>query len=127
MRVHHIAMTVRDLEASASFYKENFGFTEVNRFTKPGWKGSAVVLQLEGFQLEIFQFQNAVGRKDDLSNLSVLGLKHISIEVADVRKKQRELAAKGLDIDAPSKGTSCAWFCFLRDPDGLPIELYEPS
>jgi glyoxylase I family protein len=127
MRVHHIAITARNLGVSVAFYKENLGFSEVRRFTKPGWDGSAAVLQLGGFQLEIFQFKNQVARKDDLSNLAVLGIKHISIQVDDVKKIHDKLSRKGLDIGSPSKGTTCAWFCFLRDPDGIPIELYQPK
>ena len=41
-------------------------------------------------------------------------------------EKFEELKNNGVEIDAPVKGTTCAWFCFLRDPDGIPIELYEP-
>ncbi|MBI2143067.1 VOC family protein, partial [Candidatus Woesearchaeota archaeon] len=31
MRVHHIALTARNPEKTAAFYKENLGFAEVNR------------------------------------------------------------------------------------------------
>lgn len=41
--------------------------------------------------------------------------------------KNIELKSKNVDIDEPVKGTTCAWFCFLRDPDGLSIELYEEN
>ncbi|MFT4303975.1 MAG: VOC family protein [Candidatus Woesearchaeota archaeon] len=125
MKIHHIAISVRDLEKSAFFYKNIFGFQEINRFTKPGWDGSAIILELNHLQLEIFQFQNSTDKKDNLSNLKVIGLKHIGIEVDNVRQKYKELQNKGIDIDEPKKGTTCAWYCFLRDPDGIPIELYE--
>ena len=127
MRVHHIAITAKNSEASVSFYKNNLGFNEIRRFTKPGWDGSAIILELGDFQLEIFQFQGSIDRKDDLSNLKVIGLKHISIQVESVKDKHKELKDKGVDIDEPVKGTTCAWFCFLRDPDGIPIELYEAN
>jgi len=127
MKVHHIAISVKDAEKSADFYKNNFGFKEVNRFTKPGWDGNSIILGLEGMQLEIFQFQNKIDNKDDLSDLRVLGLKHIGIQVESVKRKYEELKNKGADIDEPIKGTTCAWFCFLRDSDGIPIELYESN
>ncbi|MBI2575056.1 VOC family protein [Candidatus Woesearchaeota archaeon] len=126
MRVHHIAITARDSERSARFYKENLGFREIHRFTKPGWDGGAIVLVLGTFQLEIFQFKSSTKGKDDLSDFKVTGLKHIGIRVGSVHRKYKELKGKGIDIDAPVKGTTCAWFCFLRDTDGIPIELYEP-
>lgn len=125
MKIHHIAISVKDSEKSAEFYKENFGFEEINRFTKPGWDCSAIILKLNDLQFEIFQFQSQIERKDDLSNLKVMGLKHIGIQVENVEEKYKELKNKDIDIDEPKKGTTCAWFCFLRDPDGIPIELYE--
>lgn len=127
MRIQHIAISVNDSEKSAKFYKDIFGFTEIRRFTKPGWDGGAIVLELDGMQLEIFQFQSQIKKKDDLSNLKVIGLKHIGIQVKNVKKKHAELKNRGVDIDEPVKGTTVAWFCFLRDPDGIPIELYEPK
>lgn len=125
MKIHHIAISVKDSEKSAKFYKDNFGFEEINRFTKPGWDGSAIILKLKDLQFEIFQFQNPIDMKDDFSNLKVIGLKHIGIQVKNVKEKYEELKNKDVDIDEPKKGTTCAWFCFLRDPDGIPIELYE--
>jgi catechol 2,3-dioxygenase-like lactoylglutathione lyase family enzyme len=126
MKIHHIAISVKDSDRITRFYKENFGFREVNRFTKPGWDGGAVVLQLGDLQLEVFQFKSFVDNKDDLSNFKVIGLKHIGIQVENVNKKYKELKSRGVDIDEPVKGTTCAWFCFLRDPNGIPVELIEP-
>ncbi|MFH1455522.1 MAG: VOC family protein [archaeon] len=125
MKIHHIAISVKDSEKSAKFYKDNFGFEEINRFTKPGWDGSAIILKLNDLQFEIFQFQNPIDMKDDFSNLKVIGLKHIGIQVDNVKEKYEELKNKEINIDEPKKGTTCAWFCFLRDPDRIPIELYE--
>ena len=126
MRVHHVAISVKDSEKSTRFYKGNFGFKEIKRYTKPGWDGGAIVLELDGFQLEIFSFSKYIDKSDDLSNFKVVGLKHIAILTEDVRKKYTELKKHGVDIDEPVKGTTIAWFCFLRDPDGIPIELYQP-
>lgn len=125
MRVHHIAISVKNSEKSAEFYKENFEFEEVNRFTKPGWDGSAIVLKLNDLQFEIFQFESPIDMKDDFSNLKVIGLKHIGIQVKNVKEKYEQLKNKNVDIDEPKKGTTCAYYCFLRDLDGIPIELYE--
>ncbi len=125
MRIHHIVISAKDSEISAKFYKENFGFEEINRFTKPGWDGSAIILQLNDLQFEIFQFQDQIEKRDDLTDLKVIGLKHIGIQVESVKEKYEELKNKNINIDEPKKGTTCAWFCFMRDPDEIPIELYE--
>jgi len=125
MHFHHIAISVKDSEKSVEFYKKNFGFKEVRRFTKPDWDGGAIVLSLDNIELEIFQFNDSTDKKDNLSDLKVIGLKHIGIEVEDVDQKHRELKTQDVDIDDPKQGTTCAKFCFLRDPDGIPIELYQ--
>ncbi len=127
MRIHHIAISVKDSQKSAKFYRDNFEFKEINRYTKQGWDGNAIILKLDRLQLEIFQFQGQIEKKDDLSNLKVIGLKHIGIQVENVKEKYEELKNRNVDIDEPVKGTTCAWFCFLRDPEGIPIELYEPN
>ena len=127
MKFHHVAISVKNSKKSALFYKDNLGFKEIDQFTKPGWDGKAIILELNNVRLEIFEFVNSIDKKDDLSDLKVVGLKHIGIQVDSVNDKFNELKNKNIDIDKPVKGTTCAWFCFLRDLDGIPIELYEAN
>ena len=124
MEFHHLAISVRDLERSIKFYQEIFGFEEVTRFTKEGWRGEAVVLNLKETHLELFCFEDAVENKDDLSNFKVLGYKHMAFKVDNIDDKYQELKAKNIEISKPEIGKTCK-FCFLKDPDGFPIELYE--
>jgi len=125
MKIHHISLSVKDLDKSVKFYKDFFGFEEINRFTKEGWNGEAVILELNNMQIELFHFNDFVEKTDDLMKLNVIGLKHIGIEVDNVAEKYDELKSAGVDIDEPKKGTTCEKYCFLRDSDGVPIELYE--
>lgn len=125
MRIHHVGISVRDLEKSSNFYKGNFGFKEVNRIIKPEWTGEAIILEGDSIQLEIFSFSDYEESQCDFSNSKQIGIKHIGIEVDDVREKYIELKSRGIDIDEPKEGMSCSWYCFLRDPDKLSIELYE--
>jgi len=89
MKIIHIALSVKDLEKSVDFYKQHFGFKEIKRFTKPRWDGSAVILSLGDLQLEIFKFQNSIDKKDDLSDLKVIGLKHFAIQVGNIKKNMK--------------------------------------
>jgi|TARA_B100002003_G_C13705830_1_gene354574 catechol 2,3-dioxygenase-like lactoylglutathione lyase family enzyme len=125
MKFHHIGISVRDLEKSIKFYKDNFGFKEINRFSKEEWDGEAAVLELDGFILEIFGFNDYIKGKDDTSNLKVTGLNHFAFRVDGVDEKYKELKEKGIDISKPQKGTTIIKYCFLRDPDNISIELYE--
>jgi glyoxylase I family protein len=125
MKIHHIAISVKNLEKSEKFYTENFGFREIERFTKQGWDGEAVVLQLEDTRLEIFGFNDFIENKADFKDLRTTGINHFGIQVESVQEKYRAFKNKGIDIDEPVAGKTCAWFCFLRDPDGISVELYE--
>jgi catechol 2,3-dioxygenase-like lactoylglutathione lyase family enzyme len=125
MKIHHIAISVKNLENSVKFYTENFDFKFVEKFTKESWDGEAVVLQLDDIKLEIFSFNNFIENKNELGNLKTIGLNHFGIQVENLLEKHKEFKEKGVEINKPVKGTTCAWFCFLKDPDGISIELYE--
>ena len=62
---------------------------------------------------------------DDYSNLEILGMKHIAFEVDDIEKKIVELKVLGVETTDPKQGASGGKYVFLKDPDGIPIELYE--
>jgi len=125
MKFDHIGISVSNLNKSLDFYKSNFGFQEVVRFTKKEWDGEAVKLKLGKMELELFCFNNAKSKKGDYSDLETIGIKHIAFLVEDIDKIYRELKNKGLDIDEPKIGTTVKKFCFLRDPDKISIELIE--
>ena len=125
MKIHHIAISVRNLENSVNFYKDVFSFTEVKRFKRKDLGGKAVFLKLEDTLIELWQFDNLIENKDDFSNLNILGIKHIAFETEDIDKKYEELKTKNIEISEPKLGASGARYCFLKDPDGIPIELYE--
>jgi glyoxylase I family protein len=83
------------------------------------------MVRLKDMEIEIFHFNNYVKNKDDSSKLDIIGIKHIAFRVDNVEKKYQELKSKGVDTSEPKKGTTCSKFCFLKDPDGISIELIE--
>jgi len=125
MKIHHIALSIRNLEVSSNFYKDIFGFTEVKRFERKDLGGKVVFLKLNNIQLELWQFDKWLENKDDFLNLNILGIKHIAFEVDDIKKEYEKLKSKNAEISKPKLGKSGGRYCFLKDPDGFPIELYE--
>jgi len=125
MKVHHIALSVRNLGISAQFYQDNFGFVEVGRFERKDIGGKSIFLELGNIRLEIWEFDRQIENQDDFSNLQILGIKHIAFEVSGLEHIYKKLRSKNIEISEPKIGASGARYAFLKDPDGIPVELYE--
>jgi len=132
--VHHVALTVRDLDVSASFY-ESLGFTLERRlgFDGPGAERVTGVaganlqmafLMLDGIRLELIQFDPAGVQQ--VTEINDLGSAHICLEVSQIGQVYSELAARGARFISPPyhhpSGVSMAYF---GDPDGNRLELLE--
>ena len=123
-RIHHIAIICSDYERSKAFYTQILGLEilqEVYRKERDSYK---LDLGLDGeYIIELFSFPNPPKR---LTRPEATGLRHLAFEVEDVTAAMAYLDAynidhEGLRIDEHS----LKQFTFLKDPDGLPIELYE--
>ena len=127
MKIHHIAISVRDLEKSVNFYKDIFNFTEVKRFTREDLGGKAAFIKLGDIQIELWEFDNQIENQDDFSNLNIIGIKHIAFAVDDINKIYQELKLKNIEISEPKIGASGGKYCFLKDLDNFLMELYEEN
>ena len=125
MKIHHVALSVKNIDKSLEFYKSIFGFNEEKRFERKDLGGKAIFLKMEDMRLEFWQFDKQLKNKDDFSNLNILGIKHIAFETKDIDKTYQELKSKNIEISKPKLGASKARYCFLKDPDRFPIEIYE--
>ncbi|MHB8871562.1 MAG: VOC family protein, partial [Candidatus Doudnabacteria bacterium] len=91
---------------------------------RPDLGGKAVFLTLGPAHIELWEFYKQKLNQDDFSDLSTLGYKHIAFKVDDLEKIYEQFKSKGLKISEPTRG-AVSKYCFVKDPDGLPIELYE--
>jgi glyoxylase I family protein len=123
-KVHHIAVLASDYERSKRFYTQVLGLeflSEVYRTERDSWMGK---LALNGeYVVELFSFPSPPPR---LQWPEATGLRHLAFEVPDVPAALRELEAlgvehEGLRVDPHTQKE----MAFFRDPDGLPIELYQ--
>ncbi len=121
---HHVAIIASDYARSKKFYCEVLGFTltgEVWRAERQSWKGD---LALNGsYLIELFSFPTPPAR---LSGPEACGLRHLAFSVDDVAAAVDALIANGVECE-PVRTDSLTGkaFTFFRDPDGLPLELYQ--
>ena len=75
--------------------------------------------------LELWQFDDKSNGRDNLSDLKIIGIKHLAFKVKNLEEVSRVLGKKGINVGKISKGASGARYLFLSDPDGIQVELYE--
>ena len=121
---HHVALIVGDYETSKAFYSDILGLevrAENYRAERASWKLDLALA--DGGQLELFSFPETPERP---SRPEACGLRHLAFRVDDIEVSIAELEAKGVDVEPVRIDPyTQARFTFFKDPDGLPLELYE--
>ena len=112
--LHHIAIIVFS-EESLGFYGK-LGFRETQRFIRE--KDTIVFMDGYGMVLEIFIDPSRPARVTDPE---AMGLRHLALKVDNVQTTLEEL---GMEAE-PIRSVKGKAFTFMKDPDGLPIELHE--
>ena len=123
-RIHHIAIICSDYARSKSFYVEILGLEVVREIYREDRRSFKLDLALGGiYQIELFSFPDPPER---VSRPEACGLRHIAFEVDDVQETARSLIDKGIEVE-PIRVDDFTnrRFTFFRDPDSLPIEIYE--
>lgn len=143
--IHHLGLTVTDIERSIAFYRDTLGMTLVRRRPRVDNEYVAlqtgiagVVLSVASFKvspesaqsLEVVQYVNRAGpRAETATNRA--GNSHLCLTVDDLLACHAELKARGVrfksepvTIDAgPNAGGLVVYF---YDPDGYVLELFQP-
>ncbi len=123
MKIHHVAIIASDYARSKDFYTRILGFPVILETYRAERKSYKLDLRVGEAQIELFSFPGAPARP---TNPEAQGLRHLCFCVADLDQKRAELLAHGLDLEEvridPTTGKR---FFFFRDPDDLPLEIYE--
>lgn len=122
--LHHVAIICSDYARSRDFYTRVLGLgvvAETYRAERGSWK---LDLSVGGrYQIEIFSFPSPPPRPDAPE---AAGLRHLAFMVDELGASRERLVALGVEVEPiridPLTGKR---FCFFKDPDGLPLELYE--
>ena len=119
----HVAIKVKDLDATLAFYSGLLGFPEMMRLPAEDGSVGLVYLRItERTFLEIFPGAET----DRAPGWNANGVNHICLEVDDIDAVARAMEAAGVPLIIPVKtgldGNRQAW---VEDPDGNRIEFME--
>lgn len=123
-RIHHVAVICSDYQKSKEFYVEKLGFEIENEVFREERNSYKLDLKVAGiYQIELFSFPNPPER---VNSPETRGLRHLAFEVDNVEKTAAELNEKGIETE-PIRIDEITGkkFTFFKDPDNLPLEVYE--
>lgn len=128
-KINHIALTVNDIEESVKWYEDKLGFKVVDRYENPEIK--IAELELGNFKIEFIYFRQHLNplpdnRKELMSDLHEVGIKHFCLETSDLEIAINALKNKGVEfvteIDPAGLGGR---YVFFKDCNDILVELYE--
>jgi glyoxylase I family protein len=122
--IHHVAIICSDYERSKRFYVEVLGFSIIQETFRAERNSYKLDLKVaENAQIELFSFPNPPERA---SKPEACGLRHIAFQVDDVEQTVFYLNSKGIEVEnIRVDEITGKKFTFFKDPDNLPLEIYE--
>jgi catechol 2,3-dioxygenase-like lactoylglutathione lyase family enzyme len=143
---HHTGYTVSDLERSLGFYHGLLGLEIVGRQEKQGGYLGAIVghpdahvkmahLRVPGSEhvVELFEYVAPAGTGPGRFEPPNVGTSHLCLLTDDLHALYDHLVAAGVDsfVSPPvlvDTGFNTGGYgLYLRDPDGIPVELFQPA
>ncbi|MCC6223578.1 MAG: VOC family protein [Thermoleophilia bacterium] len=142
--VQHAGLTVTDLDRSLAFYRDLLGLEVFARGERRGGYFAAIVGYPDthvrfalarppgsAFHLELFQYLSPGPRTVELEP-RLVGVTHVCLLVDDLASLHARLREHGVDtflgepvvIDHGRNEGGCG--LYLRDPDGIVVELFQP-
>jgi len=121
--VNHIAIICSDYQQSLRFYCDILGFEVLSEQFRAERQSMMTKLALNGsYLIELFTFPHSPARP---TNPEACGLRHLAFTVSDVEAVLKELDAKGYPHEPLRTSPDGERLFFMKDPDGLPIEICE--
>ena len=123
-KVHHIAIICSDYETSKKFYTEFLGFQIINETFRKHRNSYKLDLRVgKNDILELFSFPNPPDRQ---TNPESCGLRHLAFQTDNINITIARLNSFGIEVE-PIRIDEITGkkFTFFKDPDNLPLEIYE--
>ena len=123
-KIHHIAIIVSNYEISKKFYVDILGFKILKETYREDRNSYKLDLMIgDDYQIELFSFPNPPKR---VNNPEARGLRHLAFEVDDIEDERKKLLSYNIECEEIRiDEITGKKFTFFKDPDGLPLELYE--
>lgn len=122
--IHHVAIICSDYERSKDFYVNKLGLRVVKETHRKERDSYKLDLEVgDRYQIELFSFPNPPKR---INNPEACGLRHLAFEVDDIEAVIEKLNSRDI-VTEPIREDKITHkkFTFFKDPDGLPLEIYE--
>jgi catechol 2,3-dioxygenase-like lactoylglutathione lyase family enzyme len=123
--LHHIALTVTNLDASIAWYERVFGISY--QMDGPHEGGVGKLLADPAWRLIVVLHHHDANQGERFVE-SRTGLDHVGFMVptrADLEAWQAHLQALGVD-QSPIADTPYGYILVFRDPDNIQLELFAP-
>jgi glyoxylase I family protein len=122
--IHHAALICRDVAETISFYQELLGFPLVELVENRDYAGSSHFFFDVGNK-NLLGFFDFPGHEHPPFTETIGGVQHIAISVdaEHFAAAKAKLDEAGLDYLGPDRGVDESMY--LRDPNGIGIELYQ--
>ena len=137
--IHHVSITVQDMDRMLAFYRDVLGFPEIMRSSwadsddmdrlvdLKGSQANVVLLNAGNMVLELFDYRAPSGIHDPRRPVNNPGYTHICLDVEDIETEYRRLESAGMTfnrsiMDVEELGLRAV---YGRDPEGNVIEVQE--
>lgn len=121
---HHVALRVKDFDASYAFYTQGLGFTPAHSWGGEGKR--AVMLDTgDGGYLEIFEGGDAVRQPDGAVLHFALRTQDCDGVVEQARNAGARVTVEPKDVDIPADPPLPVRIAFFEGPDKEVIELFQ--
>ena len=147
--VMHFSFTVSNIDRSVDWYTKVLGLELVHRqrqdneYTRQLVGVPGAVLEVAQFRipasapqysthmLELVEYVEGKGGHPELPTNQV-GVAHLAFVVNDVHQRYERMLSEGVEFQSAPVGITAGanvggWSCYLRDPDGITLELLQFS
>jgi catechol 2,3-dioxygenase-like lactoylglutathione lyase family enzyme len=141
--VHHVGITVKDLDASIRFYHDVLSLPFLNEPSPwfdgeelsrgvgvPGASLRQVSLLVGDTTLELLEYRSPPSETAGPLASNNRGASHVAFLVDDIESTKAELEEKGIEfygsVNVVDEGVLAGWrWVYFDDPDGYPLELVQ--